>query len=539
MRIRAHEHAEGASARHRVARRVHAASDCSFMTEPGRIRVRVLGPLTVFRDGDSAATSRVTQPRQLALLTYLLLARPRGLQARDTIVAMLWPEHDEARARQALRNSLHGLRRLLGTDVIRSAGDHLVGVHASRFDCDALELEAGLKSGAASLDGDGVQVEPFAGFHVARAPAFDAWLDSERSRLSTLLARRGANGNAAPGQATIEQPGNTGGASGRSPHDQDAYALYVRGNYMFLQAAHNGRFEDLDRSRDCFERALAIDPRYALAIAGLSNYYAVAGARGVIAPFRAAFGRAIELSHEALALDATLAVPHVHFGVNALYLEDDLPTALREFTAAATLDPKYAEGHRFVGITLGLIGQAEPALSALETAARLEPGVPLYASSLAAALVTRGDVARAERLLHDALRVDPAFGAARERLLRLLERQERFADAVVERARPPAMRDAEKFAAAWENHGADGYRRERVAELQKLIASLEAKVLEGAALTAGDHFHPPVLRLALAYAELGDWKKARAWKLQGCASRPGLKPWFAAEPALRQLHERQ
>jgi tetratricopeptide (TPR) repeat protein len=509
------------------------------MTGPARVRVRVLGPVTVSLTGDAPTDALVTQPRQVALLAYLVLARPRGLHARDTIVALLWPEHDEARARQALRNALHGLRRILGPDIIESAGDQLVGVRANRVECDALDVEAMQSVPAATMAGAHEGIKPFAGFHVARAPAFNAWLDAERARLTALVSGRLAasvadetmRGTAAPKRPSPH-------ITDRSPHDQDAYALYVRGNYMFLQAGHNGRFEDLDRSRECFERALAIDPAYALAIAGLSNYYAVAGARGVISPFRTAFARAIELSHQALAIDATLAVPHVHFGVSALYLDDDLALAIREFTAATTLDPKYAEGHRFLGISLGLAGQAQRGLTSLEKAAQLEPDVAMYSSSLAAAFVAQGDDLRAEQLLRDALRIDLGFGAARERLLRLLERQHRFADAVAERMRLPAMRDAQQFADAWRADGDDGYRRERIAELRRLVDMLEAKIMEGAAVSAGDHFHPPVLRLALAYAELGDSRKARAWKLQGCAARPGLTPWFAAEPLLRDLHER-
>jgi hypothetical protein len=47
-----------------------------------------------------------------------------------------------------------------------------------------------------------------------------------------------------------------------------------------------------------------------------------------------------------------------------------------------------------------------------------------------------------------------------------------------------------------------------------------------------------VLRLAVACAELGEWTKARAWKLQACAARPGLALRFAAEPLLARLHAR-
>ena len=510
------------------------------MTHHATIRVQVLGPVTVSQVEDATAMSRVTQPRQVALLLYLLLQRPHGLHARDTLLPLLWPEHDDSRARQALRNALHGLRGLLGAEVVTSAGDRLIGIDRGMFACDALALAEHRPGTELSVPFDALSSTPFAGFHVARAPAFDRWLETERARLMQLQARTIAGGPQATDERAATAPRrvrNT--AHTESPHDKDAYAFYVRGNYMFLQAVHNGRFEDLDRSRECFERALAIDAGYALAIAGLANYFAVAGRRGVIQPFHAAFGRAIELSHAALAIDDTLAIPHVHFGVKALYLDDDVPTALREFSRAAALDPKYAESRRFHGIVLGLIGECDRGLAELEAAAGLEAGVPMYDSALAAALVLAGNLERAEALFRTALRVDPSYSAARERLLRLLEQQHRFEEAVAERLRAPAKPGAERFRAAWERDGEEGYTAERAAELRQIVAVLESRLAEGEVPTTGDLFDPPVLRLALAYAELGDWTKARAWKLQGCAARPGLAPRFAAESILAPLYTRR
>ena len=43
-----------------------------------RLRLYVLGPVTVRHASDPPASTRVTQPRQLALLSYLVMARPRG-----------------------------------------------------------------------------------------------------------------------------------------------------------------------------------------------------------------------------------------------------------------------------------------------------------------------------------------------------------------------------------------------------------------------------------------------------------------------------
>ena len=151
------------------------------------IELQVLGPVAVRRPGDSATPALLTQPRHLAVLSYLVLARPRGLHARDTVVALLWPEANQVGGRHALRNALHAIRQALGQDVIITAGDGLVGVDAQRISCDALDSESDLSAGRLGAALTRYQGELLAGFHVAEAPEFERWLDAERRRLHDAM----------------------------------------------------------------------------------------------------------------------------------------------------------------------------------------------------------------------------------------------------------------------------------------------------------------------------------------------------------------
>lgn len=491
---------------------------------PARVThcLQVIGPVTVRADGESPQSSRLSQPRHLALLSYLALARPRGLHARDSLVALLWPEHDQARGRQALRNALHGIRRLLGPEVIISIGEGLVGVDPAYLDCDALLLERGsFESSDASLP------EPFQGFHVMRAPAFDRWLSGEAERLRGLHAN--ANTTARPRPAAI--PVNSlGPPRVGTLHDQDTYALYIRGHYLFMRSAHGGSLEDLQQAKDCFERAIALDADYAPAVAGLSNYYAVAARRGVLTPFRDTFAQTIALSKAALALDPTLAVPHVHFGVEALYLTDQFDAAGQAFAMAIVNEPSYAEGHRYYGIWLGLATRHADALHAMESAVRLEPDIPLMLSSLAAARLAVGDVDGAEGTLRRTLSIDQKHAASRDRLIRLLEAQGRFEEALAERSRAAGATMVSAFAEALTADGPEGYARVLRHLLHEQATALESRLIERAPVTVNDLFAPPVLRLVSCLAQLGDIRRARTWKMQACAERPGLARWFAALP---------
>ena len=83
------------------------------------IQLYVLGAPDLRRDG-ADVRSVLTQQKRLALLTYLATATPRGFHSRDTLLNLFWPELDQERARNALRQSLHYLRRALGEDAVAS-----------------------------------------------------------------------------------------------------------------------------------------------------------------------------------------------------------------------------------------------------------------------------------------------------------------------------------------------------------------------------------------------------------------------------------
>lgn len=474
--------------------------------------LQVLGTPTIRGHRDPPSVSLVTQPLQLAALSWLALARPRGLQAREALAALLWPEYDAARSRRALRNAIHGLRSRLGRDAILTAGDHLIGLNTGIVACDAHGLERG------AWDPGSGDVQPLLGLEVDASARFEEWATAERMRLAALVAHaESARPRELP--ATRNAPVNRGG---------EAAIMCARGHYLFLRAVHGGEFAELQRAKAWFERALVVDPGHAQAVAGLSNFYAVAARRGWIAPFTDTFGVAIALSERTLRLDPAQAAPHVHFGVKALYVDDDWDRAGREFKAAVAVEPSYAEGHRFLGVWLGLAGMRDEAIGAMEAAARLEPDIPQVLTSLAAAQLAGGLRDAAEHTLRSALAVDHRAAAARNRLVRLLEDAMRCEEAVAERMRAPAHPSAATFAEAYATGGARGYQDALEAELRAAVIGLEARVRGETLQTVDDIFAPPVLALVDTLQRLGDLRRAKAWRLQAQAARPLLARRFAA-----------
>src|SRR5438128_1463864 len=92
------------------------------------IRLQLLGTVDL-RDSQGRELGAVLRrPKLLALLGYLTVARPRGLQRRDTLVALLWPELDHAHARNALSQAVHALRQTLGHAALLARGEEELGV---------------------------------------------------------------------------------------------------------------------------------------------------------------------------------------------------------------------------------------------------------------------------------------------------------------------------------------------------------------------------------------------------------------------------
>lgn len=166
------------------------------------IELRLLGPVDLCSPDGIAAAHVLSQPKRLALLAYLAAARPRGFHRRDTLLALFWPELDQAHARAALRNTLHFLRRKLGEGVIVRRGDD-VALDTRALWCDAAEFDVAFDTNAPERAIGLYRGHLLEGLHVANTPEFERWLDGESGRL-----RRRARDAAFALAQTQEQAGN-------------------------------------------------------------------------------------------------------------------------------------------------------------------------------------------------------------------------------------------------------------------------------------------------------------------------------------------
>jgi DNA-binding SARP family transcriptional activator len=153
------------------------------------LRLRVLGAIELQDSAGHELTAVLAQPKRLALLTYLAISS-QPFHRRDTLLALFWPELDDARGRAALNQALRFLRKESGRPgILVSRGDEDVGVDPAQLWCDARALR---DAAMASRHADALELyrgELLQGFFVAQAPEFEEWVERERARLRTLAAQ--------------------------------------------------------------------------------------------------------------------------------------------------------------------------------------------------------------------------------------------------------------------------------------------------------------------------------------------------------------
>jgi len=114
--------------------------------------------------------------------------------------------------------------------------------------------------------------------------------------------------------------------------DPKAFELYLKGRYF----DNKRTLDSLDKSVEAFQQAIALDPNYALAYAGLSDAYSHGPSH---LPPTECRSKAIEYARKALEIDDTLAAAHNSIANQKFFYEWDFTGARREFERAIELDP--------------------------------------------------------------------------------------------------------------------------------------------------------------------------------------------------------
>jgi DNA-binding winged helix-turn-helix (wHTH) protein/TolB-like protein/Tfp pilus assembly protein PilF len=155
----------------------------------------------------------------------------------------------------------------------------------------------------------------------------------------------------------------------RHIENPEAHDLYLQARYLW--STRKG--EALEQSVVLLQEAIAKDPSYARAYAGLADSYLVMATNNQQIPFTTAVPLVREAALKALQLDPTLAEPHATLGLLKSKFDWDLEGAQEEFRRSFALNPGYATAHHWAGQNLTAMGQFEAANAELRKAQELDP----------------------------------------------------------------------------------------------------------------------------------------------------------------------
>ncbi len=148
-------------------------------------RLRTFG--TVFLERDRAPLGGAhTQRRRLALLAYLAAAD--GVVTRHKLMAMLWPERDEAGARHSLSQLLYSIRHDLGADAIR-ADQETLRLNADVVTSDVHDFDVAFDAHRLERAVEEYRGPFLDGFYVDDCPDLGRWTEEARARRASACAR--------------------------------------------------------------------------------------------------------------------------------------------------------------------------------------------------------------------------------------------------------------------------------------------------------------------------------------------------------------
>lgn len=166
----------------------------------------------------------------------------------------------------------------------------------------------------------------------------------------------------------LHQPATPSAPGSLSQAGSPAAELYLRGRYYWSHRTEG----TLRQAVDAFTQAVARDPKYAPAYAGLADSYNLMPEYTGM-PESKAFPIAIEAARRAVSLDDSLSEAHRALAYGLFFWEWDADQAFREFRRAAQLDPTDEDVHAWFARALFTLGRYPEAKTEIEHARQLEP----------------------------------------------------------------------------------------------------------------------------------------------------------------------
>ena len=258
------------------------------------------------------------------------------------------------------------------------------------------------------------------------ADGFHLWSETYDRRNADVFAIQEAIARAVLDALRMKLPATLGRRVSLPPtQNLQAHNLYLMGRHLWDQRTP----ESVERSKEYFQQAIAIDPGYALAYAGLADCY------GILAgmtprPLKEMVSLSRTAAQKAIELDETLAEAHTALAGVKISWEWDFPGAEYECRRAIELNANYATAHYWYAAYLTAMMRFDEANREIDRAIELDPlSLAVTSGGLAIAIKQRRDD-RALRYSGKLLQLDANWPRAHHLIGRLYLAQGRYQEAV-------------------------------------------------------------------------------------------------------------
>ena len=191
----------------------------------------------------------------------------------------------------------------------------------------------------------------------------------------------------------------------RKPTDNlEAYNLVLQGRYYYLRATGAA----LEKSLACFTQALAVEPTYAQAHAGIALVHAIQAIMSLAAP-HTVMPEAKEAALKTLVLDETVADAHAALAVVLHFYDWDWAGAEREYRRALELNPGDTFARCAYANLLGTVGRVDESVAEARSAVEHDPVSPACRYTLQQAFVMARRFEEAIAESHAGIELDPSY----------------------------------------------------------------------------------------------------------------------------------
>jgi len=305
------------------------------------------------------------------------------------------------------------------------------------------------------------------------------------------------------------------------PVTLDAYDAYLRGLYSMNKRGQS----DLEKSTVYFERAVQLDPDYALAYVGLADSYALRGSvmYMALAP-RDAMPKSKSAALRALQIDSNLGEAYATLAYVEKFYDWDWAKSEEDFKRAIALKPNYPSAHLWYAGLLAALGRHNESIAESKRGVELDPLSLNANTNLGLMLYFAGKYNDAVQQFGTVLELDSDFYVAHWELGLVYEQQQMYEQALAEfeKAKKLSPGNSAMLESLGEAYALSGRRAEALQILSQLTQLSKHEVVS-----------PYVL--ALLYTALGNKDKAFTSLEKAYSLRDNYLIFLNVDPAFRPL----